>query len=157
MSFFMLAAFGCAVIHPPVGSEPAVVTYLGPARGAVGIIEAQDGRPYSLAQSALDKGYPVSLVKSKGFVGFAASPGYAIGPGLPGYVSADVVSTPGGWYMPTGVGSSLPPLGAPVADALPWSSIAKCPRGRDPATAAEQSACNNEILSDVLARMPKKK
>ncbi|MFA4845832.1 MAG: hypothetical protein WC654_04715 [Patescibacteria group bacterium] len=158
MRYFIFTAFmGCATIHQPVGEDPPVVTYVGTAQGAALIIDAQNTRPYDLAESAMEKGMSPSLTRTDDFVGFSAgnSYGYGVYPGLGGYASADVVSTTDGWYAPTGFGSSLPRLGTTVVAGVHGNAsdgIVPCPTGRRRSTVAEQAACTEIDAKIALTR-----
>ncbi len=142
MHLLILAALvGCAIIHKPVGEESPVVTYFGTAKGATEIVDAQ--RSFDLADTAMEKNMPVSLVRSDDFTGFSAGNSYGVYPGTGGYAAADVVSTMSGWYTGTGAGSSLPTLGTTVVASVPAGDgkIVPCPEGRDRVSVAEQAAC----------------
>ena len=155
---------GCATIHRPVGEEPPVVTYFGTAKGATEIVDAQ--RSFDLADTAMDKGVPVSLVRSDDFTGFSAGNSYGVYSGAGGYAAADVVSTMSGWYMPTGQGGSLPTLGTTVVATVPDASqkivplpdasqkIVPCPKDSVRRTVGEQVACIENDMTRVMIRVP---
>ena len=147
----LVALVGCATIHRPEGEKPPVVTYFGTAKGATAIIDAQ--RSFDLADTAMDKGLPVSLQKTDEFVGFSSNT-YGYTSGLYGYAPADVVSTTNGWYTGTGQGSSLPRLGTTVVASVTDTSgkIVPCPTGRPSANVAEQAACARADVKLVMAQ-----
>ncbi|MBI5794436.1 hypothetical protein HZA87_05170 [Candidatus Uhrbacteria bacterium] len=161
-----LALVGCATIHKPVGEEAPVITYWGTARGAATIADAE--RSYDLAQSAMDKGVPTSLLKSDDTVMFSAGNGYGYGvyQGPGGYAPPDIVSTPGGWYAPSGLKGSLPTLGTMVVVSTSESpasvptdtsgGIVPCPKYIR-RTVAEQAACAERDAKHAYALLQEMK
>ncbi|MFA4846123.1 MAG: hypothetical protein WC654_06220 [Patescibacteria group bacterium] len=163
----LMTLVSCATVRKPSDPEgPPVVTYVGTAQGAALIIDAQNTRPYDLAESAMEKGMPTTLTKTDESVNFSAgnSYGYGVSPG--GYAPADVVSTTGGWYAPTGFQGSLPPLGTTVvtsqSDGLAGvptdttaNKIVPCPPDRAPATVAEQAACATSDVDRAMQAVKK--
>jgi hypothetical protein len=153
-----LSTSGCAVMHR--GVDGAVeISYAGPsARAAAELVGVTDSRPYDMAETAMDRGMVTSLRRgSDGSVGFSAGYGYG-GYGYVGgntnYAAPDIVSVPGGWYAPTGAGSSLPVLGQTVVSGIPADSgtsrIVPCPTDRPVANVAEQAACTSVDFRALL-------
>ena len=163
MRFLILVTLvGCATIRKPSDPEdPPVVTYVGTAEGAALLIQAQDTRPYDLAEDAMEKGMTTSLQKTDDSVSFSAGSSYQNVQGQGGYAPADVVSTPNGWYAPTGAGSSLPTLGTTVVASVPTdaagSKIVECPKAREPETVAEQAAFADAEVARALAAIEQAK
>jgi hypothetical protein len=154
MRFFLLMALvGCATIHKPVAPEDEpVVTYFGTASGAATIVRAQGS--IDLAHDAMDNGLSPALMNTDRLMSFTAGstyPGYASGSW--GYAPVDVTSTVGGWYAPTGYGSSLPKLGTTVTDGAKSGMIVPCPKGRDRTTPAEQAACAEIDATQALSHL----
>lgn len=156
MRFLILSALvGCATIHQTSGEESPVVNYIGTAHGAAILAKAQDQRPYDLAQSAMDKGQPVSLTRTDDLVQFNASYGWGVYPATGGYAPADVISTQDGWYAPTGLSGSLPTLGTTVVTSVHTDAsdgIVPCPTDHKRRTVAEQAACAEDAAGIALMR-----
>lgn len=162
MPLLIMAFTGCATIHKPVDPEDKpVVTYVGTAQGAALLIQAQDTGPYDLAKDAMEKGQPVSLQKTDDSVSFSAGSGYSGYWETGGYAPPDVVSTPDGWYVPTGFSGSLPRLGTTVVASVPpdtaINKIVECPKNRERATVAEQAACNEVDVARAMRAIEQEK
>lgn len=137
---------GCATLTKVDPQSGLQVNYTGPARGAADLVRATDGRPYTLAEKAIDKGMPTTLRHgdTRFTAGvFSGGDGVSVG----GYVAPTVTYGKGG-FTQTGRSSGLPPLTAPdrssVRTADPSSggnSIVECPKDRAPKNVAEQAAC----------------
>lgn len=158
--FIAVLMGGCATVQhkdPETGLE---VTYTGGVHGAVEVVRATDGRPYDLAETAMDKGMATSLARdTDGDVRFSAGYGYA--PGVPGtspggYAAPTTGYVPGYGWVSTGQTGGLPPLVGPTttgqSPVTTGQGLVPCPRGRPPANVAEQAACaadGIEALSDL--------
>ncbi|MBI5793873.1 hypothetical protein HZA87_02175 [Candidatus Uhrbacteria bacterium] len=134
MMFLIATAFtGCATIHKPVKPEDKPeVIYRGTAHGDATIVDVE--RPDDLQVAP----YPGD------------------------YAPPDIISTPGGWYAPSGLKGSLPRLGTMVvvstsdpsgipADATA-NKIVECPKDRERRTVAEQAACTELDVERAAAK-----
>jgi len=159
---FAILTAGCATVrhvNPETGLE---VTYSGTAHGAATVVHAADSRPFNLADKALDKGVPVSLVRdAEGDVRFSAGQSYSYGSGQQtGYAPGTVTYVPGVGLVSTGApASGLPtlatPSNTPITSGVPGAqsssvAIVPCPMNRSVLTVAEQSACNDQHINALM-------